>query len=105
MDKETKILIALAYVVGVYLILNNKKKSQNQILNSNSNTKNPNLAPAPILPSNPLGLETVVPTNKIENLPIPLPSINANPDYKYQVYQMTPAELLECAKDNSKCKM
>ena len=69
MNKETKILVAVAYVIGVYLIFRNKKSAENKVVTSNPSTTTPNIVPAPITtnvktPSN--SLKEVL----IENMPI-----------------------------------
>jgi hypothetical protein len=122
MNKETKILVAIAYVFGVYLILKNKKSSENKLVTSNPSANTPNIVPAPISP-NVKSTDKLSKEVLIENMPIVkqtpfIPTLpkpggaltkeSVEQQQKYRDYRpsttMTKEEFAECLKDGSKCK-
>lgn len=117
MNKETKILVAIAYVIGVYLILRSKKSSENKVVTSNPSTTTPNIVPAQISPN--IKSPIIFPKGLlVENIPIvkqtpfaQTPVIEKAPIIDYTnykprpIYKMTDAEWAACQKDAGKCKM
>lgn len=119
MNKETKILVAVAYIIGVYLILRNKKAvTQTNIVNT------PKVIPSPSKVQTLSGVQLenmpiVKQTPFIPRIPKPGGALTKESVEQQQKpykdyleskikagksYVMTKEEFAECLKDGSKCK-